>query len=436
MQVQLETLGALERRLDIALPLADIDAEVKKRLGRVARTAKVAGFRPGKAPLKIVEQNYGASVREEVLGEQVQIGFSRAVAEQSLRVAGYPRFEPVAAEGASADHFKFSALFEVYPEVKIGDVAGQELEKAVCEVTEAEIDKTIDILRKQRTRFNRVERAAANGDRVIIDFKGVIDGEAFAGGSSENFPFVLGQGQMLPEFETGVIGLKEGESRDVEVSFPDDYHGKEVAGKKAVFTISVKNVAEAVLPELDDAFAKALGIVDGDVAKMRAEIEKNVKREVVRRLAARNKEAVMEALISVSELDLPQSLVQVEIGRLMQQAQEDFARRGLDTKSMPQLPPELFKDQAERRVKLGLILSELVKANELKATAEQVKARVEEFADSYEHPAEVVKWYYESPERLDGPESMVLEDNVVEFVFGKAKVTEKAVSFDELMGNA
>ena len=241
---------------------------------------------------------------------------------------------------------------------------------------------------------------------------------------------------MLPEFEAGVIGMKEGESKDVEVSFPADYHGKDVAGKTAVFTITVKNVAEAILPEIDADFAKALGITDGDVSKLRAEIEKNVKREIARRLAARNKEAVMQVLIDANPLELPQSLVMMEISRLMHQAKQDLAQRGMDVKSLPDLPADLFRDQAARRVALGLILAELVKANELKASPEQIKARVEEWADSYEHPEEVVKWYYESPERLEGPENLVLEDNVVEFVLSQAKVNEKAVSFDELMGNA
>ena len=434
MQAQLESLGSLERRLDITLPLDPIDAEVKKRLARVARTAKIQGFRPGKAPLKIVEQNYGASVREEVMGEQVQLGFAKAVQDNALRVAGYPRFEPADNDPAKSE-FKYRAVFEVYPDVVVGELAGKALEKPVAEVSDAEIDKTIDILRKQRTRFTRVEREAANGDRVIIDFKGVIDGEAFAGGSSENYPFLLGQGQMLPEFEAGVLGLKEGQSRDVEVNFPEDYHGKDVAGKKAVFTITVKNVAAAELPEIDADFAKMLGIVDGDVAKMRAEIQKNVEREVKRRLQARTKEGVMQALLDATEIELPKSLVAMEVQRLMEQARDDMAKRGMNIKDMP-LPADLFTQQAERRVSLGLILAEVVKANELTAKPEQVKALVEEFADSYEHPEEVVKWYYESPERLEGPESMVLEDNVVEFVLSKANVTEKAVSFDELMGNA
>ncbi|MCD5360243.1 trigger factor [Chromobacterium aquaticum] len=433
MQVQLETLSNLERRMNIALPLAAIDAQVAERLKRVARNAKIQGFRPGKAPLKIVEMNYGAQVREEVMGEQVQQGFYSAVSEQKLRVAGYPRFEPVAA-GDDKESFKFAATFEVYPEVKVGELAGKEIEKPLTPVSDAEIEKTIDILRKQRTRYNRVEREAAAGDRVIIDFKGAIDGVAFEGGSSENFPFVLGQGQMLAEFEAGVTGMKEGEIKSVEVSFPEDYHGKDVAGKTAVFEILLKNVAEAVLPEVNDEFAKQLGIADGDVEKMRAEIRKNVEREVKRRLQARTKENVMQALLDATEIELPKALVSLEIGRLVEQARRDLQQRGMNVKDMP-FPPELFAQQAERRVALGLILSEVVESNKLEAKQDQVKAMITEFADSYEDPAEVLTWYYASPDRLEGPTSMVLEDNVVEFVLSKANVVEKELSFDALMGN-
>ncbi|POB00486.1 trigger factor [Chromobacterium sinusclupearum] len=433
MQVQLETLSNLERRMNIALPMAAIETQVAERLKRVARGAKIQGFRPGKAPLKIVEMNYGAQVREEVMGEQVQQGFYQAVTEQKLRVAGYPRFEPVAA-GEDKENFKFAATFEVYPEVKVAEMAGKEIEKPTVTVGDAEIEKTIDILRKQRTRFNRVEREAANGDRVIIDFKGVIDGVAFEGGSAENFPFVLGQGQMLAEFEAGVIGAKEGDIKSVEVSFPADYHGKDVAGKTAVFEILVKNVAEAVLPEVDADFAKALGIAEGDVEKMRAEIRKNVEREVKRRLQARIKENVMQALIDATEIELPKALVSLEIGRLVEQARRDMQQRGMNVKDMP-FPPELFAAQAERRVKLGLILSEMVEANKLEAKPEQVRAMITEFADSYEQPEDVLAWYYESADRLEGPTSMVLEDNVVEFVLSQANVVSKELSFDELMGS-
>ena len=436
MQVQLETLGALERRLNITLPMADIDAQVAQRLQRVARTAKVQGFRPGKAPLKIVEQNYGAQVREDVLGEEVQKSFAKAIQEQKIDIAGYPRFEPFDNQTATGESFTFSAVFEVYPEVAVGDLSGQEIAKVTCDVTEAEIDKTIDILRKQRTRFNHAERAAQAGDRVTIDFKGTIDGEAFAGGSADNYSFVLGEGQMLPEFETGVTGMSEGETKDVPLNFPEDYHGKDVAGKQAVFAITLKNVAEPQLPEVDADFAKSLGVTDGDVAKMRDEISKNVTREAKRRLQARVKEGVMQALLDVTPIELPKSLIDMEIGRLMQQAREDMMQRGYGAqmKDMP-LPRELFEEQAKRRVSLGLILAEVVEKHSLSATPEQVKAFITEQAESYENPQEVIDWYYASPERLDGPASVVLEDNVVAFVLSQAKVNEQAVPFEELMGN-
>ncbi|QDQ26019.1 trigger factor [Chitinimonas arctica] len=430
MQAQLETLGQLERRLDFAIPSADIETAVDARLKKVARNARIQGFRPGKAPMKLVAANYGMQVREEVLGEQVQSAFAKAVQAQALRVAGFPRFEGKPAEG---DAFNFSATFEVYPEVVVGDLSGKEIERPVLAVTDAEVDKTIEILRKQRTRFDRVERAAEKGDRVIVDFKGTIDGVAFAGGSSENYAFQAGEGQMLPEFDSAVLGMKEGDSKTFDLSFPAEYQGKEVAGKTAQFEVSVKNVAGAQVPELDSEFAKLLGIADGDVAKLRAEIRKNVEREVKRRLTARAKEAVMQALLEVSPIEVPRALIGQEIGRLVENAKQEMQQRGFDPKDMP-FPQELFEEQAKRRVSLGLILAEVVRANGLQAKPEQITAIVEEFAESYEHPEDVVKWYYASRDRLEGPEALALEDNVVEFVFAKAKTVEKQLAFDELMG--
>lgn len=432
MQAQLETLGQLERRLDLAIPMGEIDAAVEDRLKRVARTARIQGFRPGKAPLKIVAQNYGYQVREEVLGEKVEAAFSDAVKEQKLRVAGYPQFQAQPIEG---DAFKVSAHFEIYPEVALNELAAIEVERPVLEVSEAEVDKTIDILRKQRTRFERVEREVQKGDRIIVDFKGTIDGVPFDGGSADNFAFMAGEAQMLPEFDEAVLGLKEGESKTFELNFPADYHGADVAGKTASFEVSVKNVAAPVLPEVDADFARALGVEDGDVAKMREEIRKNVEREVKRRLSARAKESVMSALVAANPLELPRALVSLEIGRLVEQAKEEMKSRGFDTSKLP-VPPQVFEEQAKRRVSLGLILAELVRANDLQAKPEQIKRIVEEFAEAYEHPSEVVKWYYASQDRLDGPEALAIEDNVVEFVFSKAKTAEKTLSFDELMGNA
>ena len=434
MDVTVENLEGLNRKITLALPWEGIRAAVDKKLSQTQRKAKVQGFRPGKAPLKMVDAMYGADIRNEVLNDAVVKAFYEVVEAQKLRVAGLPRFNEVENQD-DENTFKIDAQFEVFPEVKVGDLSAQEIEKASTEVSDAEVDKTIEILRGQRTRYNHVERAAQKEDRVIIDFAGKIDGEAFDGGSAENYPFVLGQGQMLPEFEAGVEGLKEGESKDVEVSFPEDYHGKEVAGKKATFTITLRNVSAATLPEVDEEFAKQLGIVDGDVAKMRDEVKKNVSREVNRRVAEKNKAAVMDALLAVTEFDVPAALVQEETGRMMQDARQNFINQGFDAKQLPELPADMFTEQATRRVKLGLILAQLVEEQQLQPTNDDIRDIVAEFAESYEDPAEVIEWYMGDAERQQGPAALATEAKVVEFVLGKAKVTDKALSFDEVMGN-
>ena len=434
MDVTVENLEGLNRKITLALPWEGIRAAVDKKLSQTQRKAKVQGFRPGKAPLKMVDAMYGADIRNEVLNDAVVKAFYEVVEAQKLRVAGLPRFNEVENQD-DENTFKIDAQFEVFPEVKVGDLSAQEIEKASTEVSDAEVDKTIEILRGQRTRYNHVERAAQKEDRVIIDFAGKIDGVAFDGGSAENYPFVLGQGQMLPEFEAGVEGLKEGESKDVEVSFPEDYHGKEVAGKTAVFTITLRNVSAATLPEVDEEFAKQLGIVDGDVAKMRDEVKKNVSREVNRRVAEKNKAAVMDALLAVTEFDVPAALVQEETGRMMQDARQNFINQGFDAKQLPELPADMFTEQATRRVKLGLILAQLVEEQQLQPTNDDIRDIVAEFAESYEDPAEVIEWYMGDAERQQGPAALATEAKVVEFVLGKAKVTDKALSFDEVMGN-
>lgn len=433
MQVKLENLEGLERKLSFALPWSTINAEVTLRLQKAQRKAKVQGFRPGKAPLQMVESMYGAGIRDEVMNESVQKAFYQAIVDQKVRVAGFPRFE---AEKEQDDEtlFKCFATFETYPEIKVGDFAAKEIEKISTKVTDAEVEKTIDILRKQRTRFNHVERAAKETDRVIIDFKGSIDGDFFEGGSAENSALVLGAGQMLPEFETGIVGMKEGDVKDITVNFPEDYHGKEVAGKTAIFTITMKNVSEAQLPEVDAEFAKALGIPDGDVKKMHEEVQKNIEREVKRRTSEKTKENVLQALLDVTEIQLPQALIQEETVRLMNEMRQNFANQGMDVKNLPQFPADMFKVQAERRVSLGLILAQIVSDNELHAKEEQIKSMIAEFADSYEDPDEVVQWYLEDKERMQGPTALVVESNVVDFVLSKAKTIEKEMSFDEIMG--
>ena len=434
MSVTLETLENLERKVTLSLPWSSINAECDKRLKQTARKARIDGFRPGKAPLSMIQSMYGASIQNDVMNELAQkVFFDTAVAE-GWKIAGMPRLEGVEGQD-DKENFLFSGVFEVFPEVKVGDLSGQEVEKVTTSVGDAEVEKTIDILRQQRTRFNHTERAAKDGDRVIIDFAGKIDGEAFAGGSAENYAFVLGQGQMLPEFEAGVNGLKEGESKDVEVNFPEDYHGKEVAGKTAVFTITVRNVAEPVLPEVDEVFAKALGIADGNIETMRAEVKKNVEREVKRRVDSQNKEAAMEALLAVSELQVPNALINEEAERLAAEMKQNFINQGMADAKNLDLPADMFKEQAERRVKLGLILAEVVQANGLEPSKEQIDAVIADFAESYEDPQEVIDWYHADNSRLQGPTSLAVEANVTDFVLGKAKVTEKALSFDEVMGN-
>ncbi|KFC76248.1 trigger factor [Massilia sp. LC238] len=441
MATAVETLGKLERRLTITFPVADVRTEVEKRLKKQAKTAKAPGFRPGKVPLKMVAAQYGYQIESDVLNDKVGRAFNEAANENQLRVAGFPKIEPK--EEAPEGMLAFDATFEVYPEVVLGDLATTEIETVAAEVSDAEIDKTIDILRKQRVHYHTKgeegehgtggEAVAANGDRVTVDFVGRIDGEEFAGGKAENYAFVLGEGRMLPEFEAATVGLKVGESKTFPLPFPEDYHGKDVAGKTAEFTITLNKLEWAHMPEVDAEFAKSLGIEDGSIEKMREDIKTNLEREVNARIKARNKEAVMDALVKSTELDVPKAMIQQDSERLAEMTRQDMAQRGMDVKAMP-FPPEMFADKAERRVRLGLILSQLVQDNNLQATQEQVKAQIEDFSQSYEDPKEVLKYYYSDRRRLAEVEALVLEENVVNYVLGKAKVSSKTIAFDELMG--
>lgn len=436
MAVTVETLEKLERKITLSLPLAAIQSEVEARLKKVARTVKMDGFRPGKVPMNVVAQRYGYSVQYEVLNDKVGEEFAKAVQEAGLRVAGQPRISEK--EDAAEGQAEFEAIFEVFPEVKIGDLTGVEVEKLTADVDDAAIERTLDILRKQRRTFavRAADEAAVDGDRVTVDFEGKIDGEAFAGGKAEDFQFLVGEGQMLKEFEDAVRGMKVGESKTFPLAFPEDYHGKDVAGKTADFLVTVKKLEAANLPEVNEAFVKSLGIADGSVEALRADIKKNLEREVKFRLQARNKQAVMDALLSVVELDLPKAAVQSEVARLMQAAREDLKQRGIKDADKAEIPEDIFLPQAERRVRLGLVVAELVKANNLEATPEQLKAHVDELAASYEKPEDVVRWYFGDRQRLAEVEAVVIENNVTEFVLGKAKVNDKAVSFEELMGQA
>ena len=434
MQANLENLSTLERRLSVAVPMAEIEQEVDTRLKRLTRTVKMHGFRPGKVPMKVIAQQYGPQVRQEVLGDTLQRSFGEAVRQQNLKVAGYPRFEPKPF-GDGASDFEYSATFEVYPDVQLGDVTGAKISRPQLEVGETEVDRTIEIMRKQRVTYDKADRAAENADQITMSYRGTIDGTEFAGGKAENQAVVLGEGRLLADFESQLQGMKAGESKTFELRFPDDYHGKDVAGKTATFEISVSEVAAPKLPEIDADFAKSLGVADGDIDKMRQEIRGNLEREVKGRLKSRVKDQVMQALLDSTKVEVPKSLIESEVERLRELTRQDFAARGIPVKEDTPLPAEMFQSQAERRVNLGLILAELVKTHQLQAKPEQVRGIVEEQAQSYENPQEVVRWYYQAPERLREIESMVLEDNVVEWALKSAQVDDTPIAFDELMGN-
>ncbi len=429
-----ETLSGLQRRLNASIPQQQLRGEMEARLKRIGRTAKVHGFRPGKVPYKVLEQQYGPSVQQEVLGESLQRSFAEAAMANKLQVAGYPQFEIKTAD-LNAPQIEFSATFEVYPEVAIGDVSGESISSVSFTLSEADVDETIATLRKQRAVFKKADRAAKNDDQVRIDFTGKLNGVVFDGGEAKDFAVVLGAGRMLPDFEKAIVGLKAGETKSFDMTFPADYHGKDVAGKQVTFTITVNAVEEAHLPEVNAEFAKSLGAVDGDVEKLRQEIRDNVGREAARRVKGRNKDSAMEVLLKIAQLEVPKALLESEAQNLMQQTLQDMEGRGMKIPKGMQLPADMFMERATKRVKLGLILAELIKKHGLQAKPEQVQAMVQEFAQSYEHPEEVVGWYNSEPARLREVENLVLEDNVVAWVMAGAKVNEKAVTLTELMGS-
>lgn len=433
MAVNVETLEKLERKVTLTLPINAIETEVDTRLKRLARQVKIDGFRPGKVPAKVVAQMYGASVQYEVMNDKVGEAFAAVAVEAQLRVAGAPQISQK--DGAAEGEMAFEAVFEVYPEVKMGDLATVEVEKVTADVTEEAIDKTVDILRKQRRTF--AQRAAADaavdGDRATIDFLGSIDGVPFEGGKADGFQFILGDGQMLKEFEDAVRGMKSGESKTFPLSFPEDYHGKDVAGKTADFLVTVHKVEAANLPEVDEAFVKTLGVNEPTVEALRADIRNNLEREVKNRLQARNKAAAMDAMVAKAELDLPKAPVQAELDRMADAARADLKQRGIKDADKAPIPDDIFRPQAERRVRLGLVVAELVRTEKLDATREQIEAHINEMAAAYERPADVVKWYTDDQQRMSEVEAVVIENNVTAFILAKAKVTEKAVDFDELM---
>ena len=432
----IEIMSGLERRLTASIPLQLVSSEMEVRLKNLARTAEVPGFRPGKVPFKILEQKHGAQIQQEVLQDALRQSFAKEAQDNQLKVVGYPAFE-VKTTDPDALWIEYSATFEVYPEVVLGDISAENIEQAVYTLSDTDVDTTIATLRKQHATFEVIDRAAQSGDKVHIDFSGLLEGKIFEGGEARNLAVLLGVGRLLPDFENAIIGMKAGETKSFDMTFPADYKAEKVAGKSATFTITLHKVEEQHLPEIDAKFAKLLGIEDGDVNKLKDEIRDNLEREIKRRLMVRNKDSAMATLLKVTQLEIPKALLDAEAQSLMQQALRDMKKRRIEMpKGEESLPLELFTERAQKRVKLSLILTELVEKYDLHAKPEQIKALVQDYAQSYDNPEEVVQWHYNDPTRLQDAENLVLEDNVVVWVTGAVKVTEKAMEFNELMENA
>ncbi len=428
MTANVETLEGLNRRVTLNLSQEEVEAEVRKRLGKVARTVRMDGFRPGKAPMKLVAARYGGEIRGEVMSEALSREFGEAVQAGKLAVAGYPRFAP-------GENGAFVATFEVFPEIQVGDLSQIKVSRPVVEVSDADVDRTLDVLRKQRVQYHAVERAAREGDRVHVDYQGRIGGELFPGGEAKDFPVILGEGRTLKDFEGSLAGMKAGESKTFDVAFPADYFAKELAGKTASFEATVKSVHEPVLPEVDEALAQSLGIHEGGVARLREEIRGNLAREAKRRVLAKVKEQVLNGLLETTPFDVPGSLVAMEQQGLREKAFNDLKARGLKEQDI-KLGDDIFEPQARRRVALGLLMDALIRERKITASEDQVRAMVDEFAQSYEEPAEVVGWYYQDASRLKQARALVLEENVVQWVLERAQVTDETTPLEKLMGTA
>ncbi|HSH72995.1 MAG TPA: trigger factor [Methylophilaceae bacterium] len=434
MSATVETISNLERRMTVTVPMQPIEEEINQRISRLSRTAKIAGFRPGKVPLKLVQQQYGAQVRDEVLSGAVERSFSDAVEENKLRVAGFPNIEHkpfVEAEG----QFEYVATFEIFPEIVVGDLSKAKIERPVLDVVEADVKRTIDVLVKQRATYEPVKRAAKKGDKVNLSLKAFIDGQEVEATDENGVDLVLSEGGRVAEFDDNVIGSKTGVEKTFEITYPADHKPEQLAGKTVSYQVTVNTVSQAVLPEVDADFARSLGVEDGDVEKMQAEIKESLNQEVAKRVRAKVKEQVFQALVETANVELPKTLVGVEINRLMQMTQQNLQQRGVDVTNVT-LEPSMFEEQAKRSASLRLILGDIVNKNALQANAEQVRAMVDQFAQSFERPADVVRWYYEDVKRLDEPAALATEENVVTWVLNLAKVTDKKVKFDDLMGNA
>ncbi len=425
MQVSVESTSAIERKMTIGIPAERVESEVEKRLKEAAKTVRMNGFRPGKVPMHVVRQRYGASVRQEVIGELMRDAYVEALGKENLQPAGYPRFEPKSMEAGK--DVEFAAIFEVYPEIEVKGLEELELTRRTAVVEDSDVDNMIAQLRKQAAEYEEVEDAAAEGDRVTVDYKGTIDGEAFEGGSAEDAQIELGSGRMIPGFEEGIVGMKAGETRTIDVTFPEDYHAENLAGKTAQFEISVKKVERPSLPELNEEFFKKFGVEEGGEEAFRAEVRKNMEREAKGALNSKLKQQIIEQLLAKNEFDIPSALIEQEVETLKKDA---AARFGMPEESALQLPSELFAEQAERRVRTGLLFAEIIKKEELKADDERIEAKAREIAEGYQEPEQVIEYYTNTPEARAQLETVVLEDLVVETILGKAKVSEETVTYE------
>lgn len=434
MALNVETISTLERRITVKVPLQPLEAQIKQRLGQISRTAKFAGFRPGKAPIGLVNQHYGDQVRDEVYSGAVEKTFGEAVEENKLRVAGYPNIEHKPF-GEAADSFEYTATFEVFPEVTIGDLSKLKIERPTLEVGEADVKKTLDVLVKQRVSFEPVKRAAKKGDRVHVTLKAFLDGNEVESTGDNGIDLVIGEAGRMAEFDDQLAGGKAGSTKKFDITYPADHNPAQLAGKTVSYEVNFVTVSQPKLPEIDADFAKSLGIEDGDVEKMKAEIAESLKQEVEKRVSAKLKEQVFQALVDSADFEIPRVLLGTEINRMMQTTEQNLKQRGADLSNI-KLEPAMFEDQAKRSTKLRLLLGELINTNGLHANADQVRAMVDVFAQSFERPSDVVTWYYADPKRLDEPSALATEENAVAWVLSKAKVTEKKVKFDDLMGNA
>ena len=426
MQISVEKTEGLGRRMTVELPAERVEDAVKKRLMSLARTAKVAGFRPGKVPMRIMENKYGPQVRGEVISEAVQSSLHEALVKEQLNPADFPNVELMPLEPGKGP--KYTATFEIYPEVAVTDLDGVEVERPSAEVTDEDVEKTLDVIRMQNMEYLPVDREARDGDQVVVDFKGSVDGAAFAGGEGKDVPIVLGAKRFIADFETNLVGVKAGETKTIDATFPEDYGNKDLAGKTAQFEVTVGSVNAPELPELDDAFAARFGVTDGGIDALKQEVRLNMQREMEQVVKESVKRQVSDVLVERHEVSLPKVMVDKEIQRLIEQT-----RRAMGQNRDVPLAPDLFREQAERRVVLGLVMAEIMKQNQLKVDAERVRTAVENIAASYEHPEEVIAWYYADRSRLADIEAMVMEDAVIDWVLGRATLTEKPTTFDELV---